>query len=241
MSGHSKWANIKRKKEANDKVKGVTFAKLSRIITLAVIEGGGVGEPENNVRLRLVIEKAKSLNMPKEKISRAIEKGIGPNRQDLKEVVYEGFAPHGVSIIILAATDNSNRTIAEIRNVLERRGGKLGTQGSVNYLFQKCGVAVFELASNNEADLFTFAEKINAFDIEEDEETFTVYFPFENLGKVGEYAQTLHPISVESEYKPLARMQLEIEQEKEVMQIMEALEEMDDVQNVYSNVEFRTI
>src|SRR5438132_496161 len=131
MSGHSKWSKIKRQKEVTDKVKGAAFAKLSRIITLAVIEGGGIPDPVNNVRLRLSIEKAKALNMPKENITRAIEKGAGPHKLELKEVVYEAFAPHGISVIIVATTDNSNRTFAEIRTILERNGGKMGTQGSV--------------------------------------------------------------------------------------------------------------
>src|SRR3989304_8339146 len=101
MSGHSKWANIKRKKEANDKVKGNVFGKMSKIITLAVLEGGGMTDPDHNVKLRLAIEKAKSANMPKENIQRAIEKGTGPEKSQLKEIIYEGFAPGGVSLIIL--------------------------------------------------------------------------------------------------------------------------------------------
>src|SRR4051812_30449460 len=121
MSGHSKWANIKRKKEANDKVKGAVFGKLSRLITIAVTEGGGLPDPENNVKLRFAVEKARSENMPKENIQKAIEKGSGPNIQELKEVVYEGFGPGGVALLIVTTTDNSNRTHAEIRNVLERR------------------------------------------------------------------------------------------------------------------------
>ena len=117
MSGHSKWANIKRKKQANDLVKGNVFAKMSHLITLAVLEGWGIVEPENNVKLRLAVEKAKSVNMPKENIKRAIEKGSGPNKTLLKEVIYEGFGPYGVFLLILATTDNSNRTSSEIRNI----------------------------------------------------------------------------------------------------------------------------
>lgn len=145
MSGHSKWSKIKREKQAKDKQKGNIFSKLSRLITLAVIEGGGITDPENNIKLRLAIEKAKNLNLPKENIERAIEKGTGPESQELKEVVYEAFGPEGVSLIILATTDNMNRTLSEIRNVLELHGGKLGTQGSVLHLFKKSGLSTFEV------------------------------------------------------------------------------------------------
>ncbi len=120
MSGHSKWANIKRKKEANDKIKGNVFAKLSRVITLAVIEGGGIGDPQLNNKLRLAIEKAQASNMPKENIKRAIERGLGPQKDQLKEVIYEGFAPYGVSLLILATTDNPNRTLTELRTKLRK-------------------------------------------------------------------------------------------------------------------------
>jgi YebC/PmpR family DNA-binding regulatory protein len=234
MSGHSKWANIKRKKEANDKVKGATFAKLSRAITLTVLEGGGITDPEKNVRLRLAIEKAKSFNMPKDVIARAVEKGAGPNKDALKEVVYEAFAQNGVSLIITAATDNSNRTHAELRTVLERNGGKMGTQGAVAYNFQKCGVAVFENA--DEAKIFEFADKIGELDIEEEGTTTTVYFPFENLGKVHDALQGLVASAIETEYKPQTTVQLSKDEEDAVFHLIELVEDMDDVQAVYSNI-----
>ncbi len=238
MSGHSKWSNIKRKKEVTDKAKGATFAKLSRVITLAVIEGGGIPDSENNVRLRLAIERARALNMPKENIARAVEKGTGENKQSLKEVIYEAFAPHGVALIITATTDNSNRTHAELRMFLERNGGKLGS-GGVSYLFQKCGSVLFE----NVDDPFVlhFSDKISALDIEQEGRTYIIYFPFENLVKVKEHSEGFTPTVIETVYKPQSTVQLSQQQEEQVINLILHLEEMDDVQSVFSNAEFLTI
>lgn len=234
MSGHSKWSKIKRQKGITDVAKGATFAKLSRGITLAILENGGIPDPQKNVRLRLAIEKAKALNMPKENITRAIEKGVGPNKAALREVLYEAFAPHGALLMISAATDNSNRSHAELRIVLERNGGKLGSQGSVAHNFLKCGVAVFENA--NEETVFEFADKIGEIDIIEEGNSITVYFPFENFGKVHDLLNGLTPTVIEAEYKPLSTVQLSKEEEEEVIHLIERVEEMEDVQSVYSNL-----
>ena len=136
MAGHSKWKQIKHKKAANDQQRAKIFSKISKLITSAVIEGGGFSDPNINVKLRLAIDKAKNANMPKDNIARAIEKGSGPDRVHLKEVLYEGFGPHGVALVVHATTDNSNRTVVEVRSVIEKAGGKLCVQGSVAYLFQ---------------------------------------------------------------------------------------------------------
>lgn len=227
MSGHSKWANIKRKKEVNDKVRGSIFSKLSRLITLAVLDGGGITDPEHNVKLRIVIEKAKASNMPKENIQRAIEKGIGPNKTLLKEVLYEAFAPGGVVLIILATTDNPNRTLPEIRRVLERGGAKLGVQGSVSYLFQKCGLITFEKKNTTQNVVLSFSEKIGAIDIDEDQDHFYVYMPFENLGKVK---------GGEMDFKPISKIRIDEEPKaRRLLLLIETLEELDDVQKVFGN------
>lgn len=136
MAGHSKWAQIKRKKGIKDQEKGTVFTKLSKLITLAVAEGASVTDPDRNIKLRLAVEKAKAANMPKDTIDRAILKGSGPQKNLLKEVVYEGFGPEGTGFIVHATTDNSNRTISEVRNVFDRNGGKLGVSGSLQYLFK---------------------------------------------------------------------------------------------------------
>lgn len=136
MAGHSKWKQIKHKKAANDQEKAKIFSKLSKLITIGVVDGGGATDPTLNLKLRLAIDKARQANMPKDKIERAIEKGSGPDKNNLKEAIYEGFGPHGVALVIHATTDNSNRTVHEVRAIIEKHGGKLGSQGAVSYLFQ---------------------------------------------------------------------------------------------------------
>lgn len=237
MSGHSKWANIKRKKMANDKVKGNVFSKMSHLITLAVLEGGGIMEPENNVKLRLAIDKAKSANMPKENIVRAIEKGSGPNKTLLKEIIYEGFGPYGISLLILATTDNSNRTSSEIRNMLEKMSGKLGTPGSVSYLFRKCAFVSFMKSEVNEEAVFKIGEELQAFDINEDESHFFVFFPFINFGLLKTHLNNIKYDLAEVDYLPTMPMALNSpEKEKRILDTIEALESLDDVQRVYSNL-----
>lgn len=235
MSGHSKWSKIKRQKEANDKIKGTIFSKLSRLITLAVIEGGGIGEPENNVRLRLAIEKAKSLNMPKENIKRAIENATAADKSSLKEVTYEAFGPGGVAVLILATTDNPNRTLAAVRTTLEKNGGKLAGQGSASYLFRRCGLIIFDKSQINEDKVLNVASKLDALDINQEEEVYLVYFPVENLTKVKSAVSELRPESVETIFKPTSLLTLTEEQGRQLAQITEELENLDDVHEVYSN------
>lgn len=237
MSGHSKWANIKRKKEANDKVKSNIFSKLSRQITVAVIEGGGITDPEANVRLRMAIEKAQSANMPKENIKRAIERGVGPEKDQLKEIVYEGFGPYGVALIILVHTDNQNRTISEVKNILNRYEGKLGNIGSVAYLFQKCGLITFDKLQVNQDKIFEISDKLNAIDIEDDEARFYLYIPYDQLGKIKESLKDVSYLSAEVDFRPQSPIAIEEDEKLEkISQLIEALEELDDVQKVFTNL-----
>ena len=236
MSGHSKWANIKRKKGVNDKIKANVFAKMSHLITIAVIEGAGIIEPDNNVKLRLAIDKAKSANMPKENIKRAIEKGFGPNRIMLKEVIYEGFGPYGIFLLILSTTDNSNRTSSEIRNLLEKNSGKLGTQGSVAYLFKKCAFVSFQKTEVNEEAVFKIGEELQAFDINEDESHFFVFFPFNNFGLLKTHLNNIKYDLAEIDYLPSTPIVLDSDKEKRILDIVEALEDLDDVQRVFTNL-----
>jgi YebC/PmpR family DNA-binding regulatory protein len=136
MSGHSKWSTIKHKKAANDAVKGSVFTKMAKGITIAVKKGGGVGDPDQNFSLRLAMDKARSVNMPKENIDRAIDKGMGKGGVELSELKIEGFGPEGVGVIIEAITDSRNRTVAEIRTLMERHGGRMGEMGCVEYMFE---------------------------------------------------------------------------------------------------------
>jgi YebC/PmpR family DNA-binding regulatory protein len=239
MSGHSKWANIKNKKAANDKVKGTTFAKITRIITLSVIEGGGITNPEANFKLRLAIDKAHAANMPKDNIQRAIEKGHGPDSSQLKEVIYEAFGPHGVAYMIQCATDNPTRTHNEVKGIVEKRGGKMGNQGSVGYLFQKCAVMQFDLSTSSEDTIFDFGEALQAYDIDEGEGMITVYFPFDQFGKAkAALGATLHPKRFDIEYRPLSHIQVPSEAEaKHIIELSEAIEDLTDVNAVFSNLE----
>ncbi|MCS6956681.1 MAG: YebC/PmpR family DNA-binding transcriptional regulator [Patescibacteria group bacterium] len=237
MSGHSKWANIKRKKEANDKVKGNIFGKLSRIITLAVIEGGGITDPSLNTKLRLAIEKAQSFNMPKENIKRAIERGLGPQKDQLKEVIYEGFGPYGVSLLILATTDNPNRTFSELRANLERNGGKLAQSGAVSYQFKKCGFIVFNKKDFNQEEIFQISDKIEAFDIDEDEEKYYLYFPYEFIGHIKERLGEIKYEKLEIDFKPQIKVSIDDENKiNEIFKLIDFLESSDDIQKVFTNI-----
>lgn len=238
MSGHSKWSKIKRQKETNDKKKGVMFSKFSRSITLAVIEGGGVADSHHNVKLRLAIEKAKHFNMPKESIQRAIEKGSSPEALKLKEIIYEVFCPAGVALLVLVATDNQNRSYAEVKNIIESHQGKMGIQGSVSYLFKKCGTITFDKSKVLEEEVLVFGERVQAFDIDQDETTFTVYFPFEYLGRVREYVVSIETDPAEIDYKPSSIITIDDEGvAKKMFNLIEALEDLDNVQKVYANFE----
>lgn len=241
MSGHSKWSKVKRQKGITDMQKGRVFAKLSKLITLSVVEGGGIGDPEHNVKLRLMIEKARQDNMPKENIERAIEKASGNNKDALREVHYEAFAKGGVAILIIATTDNPNRTTSEIKNVLDRHGSKLGAQGSVSYLFQHCMIAVLNKSQNTEEKIYEFAESMSAIDIEEEGERFIVYIPFQNAGKLKNNSSNVVIESHEIEYKPTTVIEASKEHEQSIIELIEALENLDDVQNVYTNCTFTTL
>lgn len=238
MSGHSKWANIKRQKQANDLVRGNLFSKLSRMITLAVIEGGGIIDPENNIKLKLAIEKAHQLNMPKENIKRAIDKAAGSDSALLKEMVYEAFGPHGAALAILLTTDNVNRTLSEIRTILERHEGKLGNKGSVLYLFKKCAVVVFKKSEVIEEKVLSFSDEIQAFDIDEDETHFSVYIPYENLGRIKDHIHDLKYESSEVDFKPIIPLPVEKEDvARKIVLLVNALEEQADIQKVFTNAD----
>jgi len=238
MSGHSKWANIKRKKEAEDKKKGKIFSKLSRMITLAVIAGGGIADPQKNVKLRLAIEKAKQANMPKENINRAIDKATKPDSSSLKEVMYEAFGPEGVALIIEGSSDNSNRTLNEVKNILSSFNAKLATPGAVSYLFKKCGLAIIKKQKIDEERVLELADKISSFDIDQDNEAFYLYFPFENLGRIKELFGEVEPEAIEVDYKPQTLIKIKDRQKaKIILDLIEALENLDDIQKVYVNCE----
>ena len=234
MSGHSKWSQIKRKKGIKDQQRGQIFSKLSRLISLAVSENGII-DPENNIKLRMAIQQAKAVNMPKENIKRAIEKGAGPEKEDIKDIIYEAFGPGGTVFIINATTDNQNRTFSEIKRTLDRYGGKIGGKGSVSYLFKKCALLVLNKKTTEENNRFEIADEIGSFDIDEDKESFFIYFPFENIGRINQN-KFLGINTPELDYKPNTYIKVEdLKNAKQILELVSQLENLDDVQKVYSN------
>lgn len=234
MSGHSKWANIKRQKQAADLKRGNIFSKLSQAITLAVMEGKG-SDPAHNVKLRLAIEKAKAANMPKENIKRAIERAVTPEAGKLKEVIFEAFAPGGVGLMILAATDNVNRTLAAVRNILQHHGGKLAHPGSVAYQFRRCGLITFKKEEANEEAVFSFAQNLEAFDIDSDKNWVYVYCPLQNLSRIKDIPGLKYE-SAEIDFKPASLIPIAHTQTaQKILALIDCLEDLDDVQKVFAN------
>ncbi|KXK10580.1 MAG: putative transcriptional regulatory protein [Microgenomates bacterium OLB23] len=227
MSGHSKWANIKRKKGVNDAQRSAVFTKMSRIISTAVHEGGGIGDPDKNFKLRLAIERAKAVNMPKDTIQRAIDKAIGGDGSQMKELLYEAFGPHGVAVLVLATTDNPNRTYAEVKLALEKNGGKMASPNSVAYQFTKCGILELKKSETSEEQAYALVDELGAFDLEEDDETYVLYIPFEKMGKVQG--------NIDVYYRPSTTVSLTEPEEAKVNEYIEKLEDLDDVMNVYTN------
>ncbi len=245
VSGHSKWSTIKRQKGANDAKRGVAFTKLGNAITIAVREGGG-GDPDSNFKLRLAMDKAREANMPKENISRAIDRGLGKGGEvALENVLYEGFAPHGVAVLIESVTDNKNRTNGEVKNILSKGGGALGSSGSVGYLFKKQGEIVISKSSNsnkasNPNEILEIMLNSGAEDMTEDEEAFIVYTRIDNLHQVKTKLeeQGLKVDAAELVYTPNKETMIALSDEegKSVINLLSELEDLDDVQNVYSNL-----
>lgn len=241
MSGHSKWATIKRQKGANDAKRGQLFTKLANAITIAVKQGGGNTDPNFNASLRLAVDKAKGANMPKESIERAIQKGAGgAGGIELDEVMYEGFAPGGAGILIEAVTDKKQRTVAEVKNVIEKNGGTMAGQGAVSYLFQKSGEIIVPKNGKSTDDIMNIALENNVSDIEDEDEVVYLYTEPSNLQAVRKGIEE-NGLSIEEAslvYRPMSRMSVSPEVEEKVSSLIEKLEDMDDVQKVYTNLEF---
>lgn len=237
MSGHSKWSTIKRKKGAEDAKRGKIFTRLTREIMVAARSGGG--DPGSNPALRLAIEKARGANMPKDNIERAIKKGTGElTGGEMEEVTYEGYAPHGVALLVQCLTDNRNRTLSDVRRVFNRQGGSLAEAGAVTWMFTTKGYISIPRKDQDPDEVFMVAVDAGADDVEIDEEIIEVYTPAEALHMV---VQALEAHGFETDEVELSQVpQNEISLgQKETLQIMgmiEALEELDDIQHVYSNL-----
>jgi YebC/PmpR family DNA-binding regulatory protein len=239
MSGHSKWATIKRAKGAADLKRGLTFTKLSNAITIAVKTSGGISDPNSNFKLRLAVEAARVANMPKDNIERAIQKAVGKDAGEMQEVIYEGFAPEGVSVIIEAATDNTLRTTSEIKSIFNKEGGNFGQPGSVAYQFEQKGRIVVDKMSRTMDELFEIALQSGAEDIEDVQNKVIITTGYSDLSSVREklIAKGITPEEVETIRRPLNLVIIE-DQEKlqKVVNFLDKIESLDDVQKVYSNL-----
>jgi YebC/PmpR family DNA-binding regulatory protein len=240
MSGHSKWSTIKRKKGALDAKRGKIFTKLIKEISIAAKEGGA--DPAGNPRLRLAIQNAKGANMPKENIERAIKKGAGADAEDYIETTYEGYAPHGVPVFVECTTDNINRTVQNVRSAFNKYGGSLGTNGSLEFMFDRKGVFHVTKPEDLDEDNFTL-EVIDggAEDLEFDDNEITIICALEVFGRMQKKLEELNiePEVAELQRIPKNRVELEDEILQKVMKLIEVLEDDDDVQKVYHNINIK--
>jgi YebC/PmpR family DNA-binding regulatory protein len=237
LSGHSKWSTIKRKKGAADAKRGALFGKLSRAISVAAREGGG--DPEMNSALALAVSKAKDANMPNDNIQRAIDKGTGAHgeAETFERITYEGYAPGGVAVMVEVLTDNRNRAASDVRYIFSKNGGKLGTSGSVAYLFERKGVILIPRESVDEDELMELALEAGAEDVEEMESDFRVVTSAEEFAAVRD---AMRDAGVEFEnaditMQPQISIDLDASTAKQTLRLIDALEENDDVQAVYAN------
>lgn len=236
MAGHSKWHNIKHKKAKEDARRGKIFTKMTRLITIAAREGGG--DPDSNLRLRLAIDKARSVNVPNDTIERAIKRGIGElGAGSYEEIVYEGYGPGGVAVMLQIMTDNRNRTASDIRHIFSKHGGNLGETGCVAWMFEKTGIIKVPSEGLDEDEMMLTALEAGAEDVEADEEFYTIQTQPENFEAVREalLAAGLTVDSAEISMLPTNVIEVEGDVAKRLLQMLEALEDHDDVQDVYAN------
>jgi YebC/PmpR family DNA-binding regulatory protein len=238
MSGHSKWAQIKRKKAVVDQRRGKLFTRLIKEITIAAREGGG--DPEGNPRLRLAIQTAKDANMPQENINRAVQRGTGelPGTQ-YEEIVYEGYGPGGVAILMESVTDNRNRTVAEIRHLLSKNNGRLGEAGSVAWMFTKKGIIRVPTGSIDEDNLLQVVIEAGADDFQPTDDFFEITTSTDQFEKVKQALNGMN-VTIDSaglKMEPNNTIRIEGKEAEQVIRLVEALDEHDDVQNVYANFE----
>lgn len=236
MSGHSKWATIKRKKGATDAKRGKLFTKLIKEITVAARTGGG--DVDANARLRKAVSDAKAGNMPNDTIARAIRRGTGEEEGvNYEEITYEGYGPAGVAIMLDVVTDNRNRTVAEIRHVFGKNGGNLGESGSVRFMFEKRGYIVVDKAAKPADELLELALDAGADDLRDDEENFEILTAPENFDTVLTAVKDagIEPQLAEVEMVPNTYIKLTGNDARQMLKLMEALEDHDDVQKVSAN------
>jgi YebC/PmpR family DNA-binding regulatory protein len=234
MSGHSKWSTIKHKKAATDKKRGKIFTSLAKDLTIAAREGGG--DPMFNGALSLAIDKAKAANMPKDNIERAIKRGTGElEGGQLETIMYEAYGPHGVGILVEVVTDNRNRAIADLRHTVHKNNGNMAEAGAVSWQFTRKGYIAIE-GKFDPDELFMAAAEAGADDVQFSDESAEIYVELDQFQKVRNHLQANHYQLSEASmiYDPNNLMELELSESLQVMKCVEAIEELDDVQNVYS-------
>lgn len=236
MSGHSKWSTIKRKKGAQDAKRSKAFSRIVKEIQIAVKEGGP--DPEGNPRLRLAIQNAKGVNMPKDNIERAISKA-DKEGENLQEVTYEGYAPNGIAIFLECLTDNTQRTVSNVRSLFNKRGGNLGTNGSLNFLFERKGVFTVEKGDwdPDEFQLEIIDAGVEECDLEED--VFIITTAMEDFGNVQKKLDEMGAVIENATLQriPLETKNLDLETSQKLLKLIEEFEELEDVQNIYHNLE----
>ncbi len=236
MSGHSKWHSIKHKKGATDAKRGKLFTKFIKELTVAARTGGG--DSDANARLRKAISDAKAGNMPNDTIDRAIRRGTGAEEGvNYEEITYEGYGPGGVALLIEVVTDNRNRTVAEIRHMFSKNGGNLGEAGSVGWLFEKKGYIVVEKAAKPEEELFDIVIEAGADDLRDDEDNFEIITSPDNFENVQSAVKSagIEPQLAEVSMVPQNYIKLTGNDARQMLKLMEAIEDHDDVQKVYAN------
>jgi YebC/PmpR family DNA-binding regulatory protein len=238
MSGHSKWSTIKRKKAANDAKRGAIFTRMAREITIAAREGGG--DAETNFGLRLAIDRAKSVNMPKDNIERAIKRGTGEDKDGaaFEQVYYEGYATNGVALIIDVVTDNRNRTVAELRHILTRSGGNMADAGAVSWQFKRSAYFAFNSEGLDQDEIFELAVESGADDVTLGEDDIEIIAPVEVFKAVDDALKEagIEPDEASLQMLPTSEIELSPEDTVKVMRVIEDLEDLVDVRQVFSNL-----
>jgi len=240
MSGHSKWATIKRKKAATDSARGKVFTKIIKEITIAARDGGG--DPVGNPRLRLAIASAKAANMPQDNITRGIKKGTGElEGVHYEEITYEAYAPHSIAVMIECVTDNRNRTVAELRHLISKHNGNLGEAGSVAWMFERKGVITIEKGNHTEDSLMEIILDAGADDLKSDDEYFEVISLVESFDRVRKALEDKNIKFEHASLQHVAKNLVELDEKSsaDVLKFLDVVEDNEDVQNVYSNADFK--
>ncbi len=238
MSGHSKWSTIKRKKGVADAKRGAIFTRLAREIVIAAREGGS--DLDSNFRLRLAVDKARAQNMPKDNIERAIKRGAGEDKDGVvfESITYEGYVGHGVAVMVEAVTDNRNRTVSDLRHALTKTGGNMAEPGAVGWQFDRISYFSFPSSAMNYDKAFELGIEAGANDVVEDDGTIEILAPVDAFKEIATrlHKANVQPDDAELRFTPKQEMELGAEEAVSVLKALENIEELDDVQNVYSNL-----